>query len=213
MRAALYVRVSTDDQDLDHQEHDLRRELERRGWVLGVRPSGPGDSDAVFRETVSGAAAKRPELETLRELARRRYFDTVLVWSISRLGRNALEVLRIAEELRELGIGLASYREPAVDTSGSMGRLVLQVWAAIAEFERAELVAQTRSGMAGAKRRGVHIGRPRSKATPQHVAYLVENGNPPGKVAKLLGVSRATVYRLLELHRTRNPGTLELKLR
>lgn len=203
-QVALYVRVSTDEQDLEHQEHDLRELLERRGWELAQVPTRapvrPGDkppvAPAVFREKVSGVARRRPELERLRECVARRSVDAVLVWSISRLGRTSLEVLRLAEEFFECDVGLLSFREPAVDTTTAMGRMVLQVGAAFAEFERAELIARTRSGIEGARRRGVQLGRPRHRASPGQVAYALSlEGATAGAVARNLGVSARTVRR------------------
>jgi DNA invertase Pin-like site-specific DNA recombinase len=196
MRAALYVRVSTDGQDLAHQEADLRRELERRGWELA----------GVYAETVSGSSSKRPELDRLRADAAMSRFRAVLVWAIDRLGRNALEVLAIAEELHGRKVGLASFREPAIDTTSAIGTLVLQIGAAFAQFEKAQLSARTKSGMAGARARGAKIGRPRA-VEPAHVVYLHElnrkdalGDSGRGAIARTaaqLGVSARTVVRSL----------------
>lgn len=185
IKVALYVRVSTDEQDLDHQEEDLRDEARRRGWKIS----------GLYRETVSGVSQRRPELARLRHDAALHRFGAVLVWSISRLGRNALEVLGIAEELLERGVGVVSYREPAVDTTSAMGRMVLQIGAAFAEFERAELSARTRSGLEGARRRGKRIGRPPRDVDGGQVLWLLEQGNSVPGVAKLHGCSISTIKR------------------
>lgn len=188
MRAALYVRVSTADQDLEHQEADLRRELERRGWELAE----------LYRETVSGVAVRRPELERLRQAAAMSRFRAVLVWSIDRIGRNALEVLQVAEELYGRGVALVSFREPAVDLTNPMGRLVLEIGAAFAGFERRRLSERTRSGMAGARARGKRIGRPR-KVNPDQVAHLWRlNNGGIALTAQQLGVGETTVRRALK---------------
>jgi DNA invertase Pin-like site-specific DNA recombinase len=196
LRAALYVRVSTEDQHLDHQEHDLRREAERRGWQVV----------AVFAEKVSGKrAAKRPELEKLRHAAAMNRFQAVLVWSIDRLGRSLLEVLSVVEDLHEHEVGLASLRESAIDTTSSMGRLVLGIFGAVAEFERRRLSERTISGLAGARRRGKTLGRP-SKLDPGQVAYAVELHNKRhgmggvAAAARAFKVDRRTVTRILARH-------------
>lgn len=190
-RVALYVRVSTEEQDLEHQEHDLRAEAERRRWEVV----------AVFAEKASGANVHRrrghgSELGKLMHDAKLNRFDAVLVWSISRVGRNLLEVLGVAQELFDAGVGVASFREPAVDTTTPMGRLVLQIGGAFAEFERAELIARTKSGLAGARRRGKRLGRPPKELDPGQVAFIVRN-NGVSFAARSFGVSRDTIRKVL----------------
>jgi DNA invertase Pin-like site-specific DNA recombinase len=206
LRVALYVRVSTGEQDLEHQEADLRRFVERRGWTVG----------AVYAEKASGASEQRPELARLRSDAARRRFRAVVVWAIDRLGRSALEVLVVGEELFKRGVGLVSYQEPAVDTATPQGLLVLQVAAAFAQFERAALSRRTRSGMAGAQARGVHCGRPRARVEPVQAEYVLEQqGGRKAAAARVLGVSVDTLNRRLREAAARRaaaavaPATLE----
>lgn len=209
-RAALYVRVSTEDQDLDHQEEDLRAELARRGWELAtVSRSPPGTTraqlqtePAIYREKASGANPRRPELARLLADAARHRFDAVLVWSIDRVGRNALEVLTTAEELYKRGVALVSLRETAVDLTSPMGRLVLEVGAAFAAFERRRLSERTRSGMEGARRRGVHVGRPPAELQPDQVAWLADQQGV-SFAARAFNVSRATVRKYRDQARER----------
>lgn len=189
-KAALYVRVSTDSQDLDHQEQDLRDELGRRGWELA----------GVYREVASGSSwARRAQLGRLRHDAAMNRFQAVLVWSISRLGRSTVEVLRIAQELHSRGVGLVSLKEPALDLTSSMGRFVLTVWAAISELELEQIRERTRSGLEGARRRGRRLGRP-PKVTPAQVRSLVAMYPRRGgiaRAARMLGISPRHVSRLL----------------
>lgn len=191
-RAALYVRVSTEEQHLQGQESELTAELERRGWSLAE----------VYRDKVSGAAgSKRPELERLRHDAALRRFGAVLVWSVSRLGRSTVDVLRLAEELHGRGVALVSLKEPVIDLSSSMGRFVLQIWAAIAELELAQIRERTRMGLAGARRRGKRLGRP-PKVTGDQVANLVAMypGDPraKSKAARQLGITPQHVRRIIK---------------
>lgn len=207
-RAAIYLRVSTTDQTTDGQWRELEAEMRRRDWTLASRGPGPlnGELPAIYRETVSGVAKreKRPELELLLQHARRGYFDVVFIWSIDRIGRSALEVLAVAEELYRHDVALVSHREPAVDLTNAMGRLVLEIGAAFAGFERRRLVERTRAGLEAARRKGTHIGRPRVRATAEQVRHLVQLGNRPGRVARMVGCSRATVYRLLARRTSQN---------
>ncbi|MCL4324022.1 MAG: recombinase family protein, partial [Candidatus Thermoplasmatota archaeon] len=133
--AALYVRVSTTDQDLEGQERDLRRYAESRGWVVAQ----------VYREKVSARGyAERVQYDTMERDARNptRPWSRLLVWSLDRWSRNDRFTKAIAsvEELEALRVTFHSYREPMIDTSedGSpnMGRDLLRaILPVIAKFE------------------------------------------------------------------------------
>lgn len=186
-RVALYLRVSTEEQNVDGQEHELRELATSRGWEVVE----------VFRDKISGAAGvKRPQLEQLRHAAALRRFSVVLVWSISRLGRSSLDVLRLVEEFEERGVKLVSLKEPIIDTSSSMGTFVLQVWAAIAELELRQGSERTKMGVAAARRKGKRIGRPPVDLDPHRVAYLVKL-NSVAFAARTFGVSEPTIRKAL----------------
>lgn len=186
-RVALYLRVSTEEQNLDGQEHELRELAGDRGLEVV----------AVYRDKISGAAGvKRPQLEQLRQDAQLRRFGAVLVWSISRLGRSTLEVLGLVKELDDRGVGLASLREPAIDTTTANGRFVLQVWSAIAELEREQNRERTKMGVAAARRKGKRIGRPAKILDPHQVSYVVQQ-NSVAFASRLFGVSEPTIRKAL----------------
>ena len=148
-RAAIYVRVSTVEQETDLQEHELQEYCERRGW-----------SHVVYRDKgQSGTKNDRPALTTMMNDLRRRKIDVVVVWALDRLARSLKQLLGIAEECRELGVDLVSLKQN-VDTTLPAGRLTFQVLGAVAEFEREMLRERVRAGMAQARRAGKHIGRP-----------------------------------------------------
>jgi DNA invertase Pin-like site-specific DNA recombinase len=196
MRVALYLRVSTEEQTHEHQRADLEAEAKRRGWEIVE----------IFSEQVSGAAKRRPQLERLRHAASMSQFKAVFVWSIDRLGRNTLEVLTVAEELRGRGVGLVSYREPAVDTTGATGRLVLELMAAFAAFERQRLSDRTRAGLRTAKRQGKQLGRPRKATIAQIQNLLVLNKGSIAATARMLGVDPTTVSRAKEAAKRVTPN-------
>jgi DNA invertase Pin-like site-specific DNA recombinase len=148
-RAAIYVRVSTAEQETDLQEHELKEYCERRGW-----------SSAVYRDKgQSGAKNDRPALTAMMNDLRRRKVDVIVVWALDRLARSLKQLLSIAEECRAVGVDLVSLRQN-VDTTLPAGRLTFQVLGAVAEFEREMLRERVKAGMAQAKRAGKHIGRP-----------------------------------------------------
>ena len=148
-RAAIYVRVSTIEQETNLQEHELLEYCERRGW-----------SCVVYRDKgQSGAKNDRPALTAMMNDLRRRKIDVVVVWALDRLARSLKQLLSIAEECKSLGIDLVSLRQN-VDTTLPAGRLTFQVLGAVAEFEREMLRERVKAGMALARRSGKHVGRP-----------------------------------------------------
>ena len=99
MTAALYARVSTTDQNCENQLIELRRYCEARGWHVGKEFVDHG---------VSGSKDRRPALDELIALARRRRIDVVVCWRLDRMGRNLRHLVMLLEELRELGVGFVS---------------------------------------------------------------------------------------------------------
>jgi DNA invertase Pin-like site-specific DNA recombinase len=176
-----YARVSTDDQDLTLQ----RAALEEAGCRR------------LFEEKLSGARRDRPQLARLLEQLREG--DVVVVHRLDRLARSTRDLLEIAELLREGGAGLRSLQEPWADTTSPAGRMVLTVFAGIAEFERALIQERAGAGRTAAMQRGVRFGRPPKLAAGQIALAqrLLEEGRSAGEVAAMFKVHRATLYRVL----------------
>src|SRR6201995_2840761 len=179
-----YAGVSTGHQSLDQQVDRLT--------AAGV------DANRVYSDKLSGTSTReqRPGLAALLDYAREG--DAIVVVGIDRLGRNAAEVMATIRELGERGIVLRSLRE-GIDTSNATGRMVAGVLASLAELEL-ELGRERRSAAREARRaRGQSIGRP--KKLDQSKAGLAQrmhaSGEPASTIASALGVSRATVYRVL----------------
>ena len=178
-----YARVSTDDQDLTLQRDHLRA----------------AGCNKLFSEKVSGARRARPELD--RMLDHLRPGDVVTVTRLDRLARSTRDLLDIAERIRNCGAGLRSLAEPWADTTTPAGRMVMTVFAGIAEFERSLILERTRTGREAAKARGVQFGpRPAlTKAQIDHARRLIDQDDFTVKAAaELLGVHRSTLYRALD---------------
>jgi DNA invertase Pin-like site-specific DNA recombinase len=122
----------------------------------------------------------------------------VRVTRLDRLARSTRDLLEIAERIKEACAGLRSLAEPWADTTTPAGRMVLTVFAGMADFERSLIVERTSAGRIAAKARGVRFGPRPTLAAEQitHARQLIEGeGNPVAVVARLLGVHRATLYR------------------
>ena len=188
-RAAIYVRVSTIEQETDLQEHELQEYCERRGW-----------SYVVYRDKgQSGAKNDRPALTTMLNDLRRRKIDVVVVWALDRLARSLKQLLGIADECRLLGVDLVSLKQN-VDTTLPAGRLTFQVLGAVAEFEREMLRERVKAGMAQAKRSGKHVGRPALRkfhmADIEGMRLLRSQGTSIRKLATDFGTTQWMAARL-----------------
>ena len=175
-----YARVSTTDQDLAIQRNRLHE----------------AGCEKLFAEKASGTRKKRPEIERL--LSELRADDVVIVTRLDRLARSTSELLRIAETLEEKNAGVQSLAEPWADTTPA-GRMVLTVFAGIAEFERSLIATRTEEGRRAAQARGVRFGRwPKLRPNQRILArHLIEEGQSVSEVARTFNVHVATIYRCL----------------
>jgi DNA invertase Pin-like site-specific DNA recombinase len=176
-----YARVSTDDQTLDGQSKRL---------------SAAG-CEKLFEEKISGAMRNRPKLERLIEQLRKG--DILVVTRLDRLARSTSELLRIAERVTEKGAGLQSLDEPWADTTSPSGRMVMTIFAGIAEFERTLILSRTSDGRVAAKARGVTFGRPKKMRLDQQelARELVRDGKSISAVARTFNVHPATIHRVI----------------
>jgi DNA invertase Pin-like site-specific DNA recombinase len=148
---------------------------------------------------VSGTKASRPELDKL--LDHLRSGDEVVVWKLDRLGRNTRNLLALIDELEQRGVHFRSVTE-GISTTGSMGRAMLTVMSAFAQLERDQLAERTKAGMSAAAERGRRAGRREVTTTHANVKRAVDlkaQGPAPADIGKIIGVSRATVYRYLSI--------------
>lgn len=187
LRAGLYARVSTNDQQtLPMQLRKLREYTARRGWTVAMQ----------VREVGSGAA-KREAREKLLEEARRREIDVVLVWRLDRWGRSVTDLLATLQELEHLNVGFVSLTE-ALDLTTPAGRAMAGLLAIFSEFEREILRERTRAGLAEARKNGKRLGRPATAAVhTAEIRKLHRAGVSKSEIARRLAIGRTSVRRVL----------------
>ncbi len=177
-----YARVSTLEQNLDLQLQALKQASCKR----------------IFREKVSGASGQRPEF--LRMLDQVREGDTIVVWKLDRLARSTRDLLETMETIREANARFQSLSEPWADTTTHAGKMIMTVFAGIAEFERTLIFSRTQEGRLAAQARGVAFGRPKKMLPDQQelARELVRDGKSISAVARTFNVHPATIYRVLD---------------
>ena len=184
MRVGLYARVSTTNgQSPEMQLAELREYSARRGWE-------------IFREYVdqgvSGSKESRPELNRLMADAHHRHFDIVLCWKVDRFGRSLRHLVNALADLDSYGIAFVSLRDN-LDLSTPSGRLMFQIIAAMAEFERSLIQERVRAGLRNAKLKGKILGRPRRIVSGDEMTRLRAQGASFREIAKAVGASPGTV--------------------
>jgi DNA invertase Pin-like site-specific DNA recombinase len=186
-----YARVSSIDQNLDLQ----RDALTAAGCAQ------------VFEDTVSGAAVVRPGLE--QAMAYLRPGDTFVVWRLDRLGRNLTHLISTVEALAQRGVGFKSLTE-AIDTTTSGGMLIFQIFGALAEFERSLIRERTQAGLAAARARGKHGGRPpKLNAKKREILLQLYDAREHSveTICTNMGVSRSALYGYLRARKAATEGS------
>lgn len=178
-----YARVSTQDQNLDLQTDELTK--------LGCQK--------IYQEKVS-SSRERPEL--IKMIENLREGDSVVVWKLDRLGRSLKELINLIETLQAKKVNFVSIKD-SIDTSTAQGRLFLNIFGSLAEFERDIIRERTKAGLAAAKARGRIGGRkkglaPEAMKKAETAVMLYKQMKNAKEIAGIIGVGRATVYRYLE---------------
>ena len=188
-----YARVSTRDQHLDLQLDALKR----------------AGCERIYQDVASGAKTTRPALDEL--LAQLRAGDVVVIWKLDRMGRSLKHLVELVGDLMTRKVGLLSLNDP-VDTTNAQGRLVFNIFASLAEFERELIRERTNAGLAAARARGRVGGRPKglpvqAEATAMAVETLYrERHLSVNAIAKKLHIAKSTLYSYLR-HRGVEVGT------
>ncbi len=183
-----YARVSTKDQTLDLQLDALKK----------------AGCTKIYTETVSGAQAERPVLAKVMEAVRSG--DVLVIWKLDRLGRSLRNLIDIVNDLLQRKVGLKSLSDP-VDTTTSHGRLIFNLFASLAEFERDIIRERTNAGLVAARARGRTGGRPKGLGQgAEQIACAAETLYREGKlssqqIADRLSISKSTLYAYLRHRR------------
>jgi DNA invertase Pin-like site-specific DNA recombinase len=179
-----YARVSTREQNINLQVDALKQ----------------AQCEQVFTEVASGANTARPVLDDL--LSRLRPGDALVIWKLDRLGRSLKHLVTLTHELLERQVGLVSLNDP-IDTTTAQGRLVFNIFASLAEFERDLIRERTQAGLQAARARGRKGGRPRglskqAKAKAMAAETLYREGElSVQEICDQLNISKPTLYSYL----------------
>ena len=177
-----YARVSTTSQNLDMQ-------------VSALTDAG---CEKIYTEKVSGVG-DRTELKAVLEYLRDG--DSLVIYKLDRLGRNMKDLLAIIEQLQQKNVSLVSLRDN-IDTGSTTGKLIMHIFASLAEFERDLIKERSAEGRREAKKKGVRFGRPK-QPKPEKAnmcAQLYRNGNSVSAIMRTTGIkSRNTVYKYLRM--------------
>jgi DNA invertase Pin-like site-specific DNA recombinase len=173
-----YARVSTESQNLDRQIDALKK--------YGV--------DHIYNEKMTGTKKDRPELSKM--LDRMTEGDTVVIESLSRLGRSTKDLIELTEIFHSKRVNLVSLKE-SIDTNTSTGKLLFTLMSAIAQFERDVIVDRTREGLNSARARGKTGGRPKINSDSIKKAAKLYNTRQYSirEIEELTGVKKSTLYR------------------
>lgn len=184
-----YVRVSTDEQQPDLQIIALKK----------------ADAEIIYTEKQSGASKNRPELKKC--LTDLRENDTLVIYSLDRLGRSALQVIKLVQDLQKRKINLISIKDN-IDTSTPHGKFVFQLTAILAELERELIIQRTKDGLNAARSRGRYGGRPKllNSEDIEQVKKLHASGIIPiSDLSKRYGISKTTLYAYINPNKYRKP--------
>ena len=178
-----YARVSTQDQNLDLQTDELTR--------LGCQK--------IYQEKVS-SGKERPQL--MKMIENLREGDSVMVWKLDRLARSLKELINLIEIFKVKKVNFTSIKD-SIDTSTVQGRLLLNIFGSLAEFERDTIRERTKAGLSAAKARGRMGGKkkglsPEAMKKAETTVMLYKQKKSAVEIAGIIGVGRATVYRYLE---------------
>jgi putative DNA-invertase from lambdoid prophage Rac len=186
-RAGLYARVSTHDQQtLPLQMRAMREYAVKRGWTVALS----------IKEVGSGAAGRELR-ESLLAAARRREIDVVLVWRLDRWGRSLVDLVVTLKELAELGVAFVSLTE-ALDLTTPTGRAMAGLLSVFAAFEHEVLRERIRAGIAEARLKGKHLGRPVTVGKQaSQIRKLHRDGVSKAEIARQLNIGRTSVRRIL----------------
>lgn len=187
MKAAIYARVSTADQNPDLQLRELREYCKVRGWQFKI----------YLDHGVSGATDQRPELRRLEHDVLHGHYGVVLCWKFDRFARSVSHLLASLDRFKTAGAEFVSIRD-GIDTNTPTGRLLFTLVGAIAEFERSLIRERVNAGIEAARHRGVKFGRPRKSVDRDQIRRLRDAGYTWAVIAKKTGLGKGTCQRAVK---------------
>ena len=180
-----YARVSTKDQNLDLQIDSLKK--------CGC--------EKIYQDFgISGSNASRPELNKMLDTLRTG--DIIVIWKLDRLGRSLKDLVSLVERFNSMNVGLQSLNDP-VDTTTAQGKLIFNIFASLAEFEKDIIRERTKAGLESARARGRVGGKPKglsaeAEKTAKTAQTLYESGGYTVKeITHQLNISKGTLYNYL----------------
>ena len=187
MRAALYCRVSTADQNPANQELELRKACESHNWAV----------QEVYTDVISGAKSKRPALDRLMEAVKNGDIDVICAWDVSRLGRSLQHLISLLADIHGSNVDLYLHQQK-INTTTPSGKAMFSMMGVFAEFERSMISERVLAGLERAKADGKRLGRPPvlEPMVIEEIRSLRAQGLSARKVAKQTGVSHHSVLRL-----------------
>jgi DNA invertase Pin-like site-specific DNA recombinase len=199
VRAGLYLRVSTEGQELENQRAEIAPFIERRGWQLVY----------TFEDIVSGGKTEkdRPGFAAMLRAAHQRKFDILVFWALDRLTREGTRAtLNYLQRLESKGVDYVSYQEQWLDSTGPFKDVMISMFATLAKQERARISERTIAGLKIARAKGKRLGRPRlSEETVRTVLLLNrETGVGARRIAKSSSIPLGTVSAILSRSRHEN---------
>jgi putative DNA-invertase from lambdoid prophage Rac len=186
VKAAIYARVSTNDQNCDRQDRDLTAYAEKCGYTIV----------GIFRETGSGAKNDRAQRKKVIELARARSIDIILVSELTRWGRSTIDLITSLTQLESWGVSLIAQNGFQFDLTTPHGKMIANIMATLAEFERDLLKERIKSGIASARARGKVFGRPRGGKIADscdRINELRSQNMSVRSIAKEVGLSKSAI--------------------
>lgn len=186
-----YARVSTDDQSLNRQMDQLKEAC----------------VDKVYCEHFTGTKASRPEFDKLLEQIRPG--DIIVICDLTRLSRSTKDLFNIVEKIQAIGANIKSLKESWIDTTTPQGKLLFTIMAGLSQFERDLISQRTKEGLASARARGRHGGRPSVHNKKADVALKMYDSKQYSitEILKATGLSKSTLYRYINMRENDVKGT------
>ena len=208
LKAVIYARVSTKDQDEETQVQILTKAAEIHNWNVVD----------IYRDKISGTKDSRPGLDRMVKDLREGLFEAILVLRLDRLGRNQVQLLWILQECRIRGAHIIALND-GIDTTTAIGRVIFSFLAALAEMERERIQERTQEKMERMKASGIKLGRPSmvdpstigGKRRRSWIMRLHQEGKSQRAISREVGVSRDVVRKVIKGWSKKVPPSLDQK--